>query len=94
LTVIYRGEGFRLYGVCGPNGGVGTVVIPGRPSQQVSFYSPQRRAHVLIYASPRMNSGEHSAAVVVTTPPGGKRGYVNIDDVEFFGQSTLLGAQP
>jgi hypothetical protein len=89
LTVIYDGEGFRLFGVAGPNGGVGTVVLPGQSSQQISFYSPQRRPHVLLYTSPRMNSGMHSAGVVVTRPLKRERGYVNIDEVQIVGQGLL-----
>ncbi len=91
LTMIFNGEGFRLYGVSGPNGGIGTIVVPGRPSRQISFYSAQRRPHVLLYTSPRLKPGVHSAGVVVTHPANRERGYVNIDEVQIVGHAAYLG---
>jgi hypothetical protein len=86
LTLIYDGAGFRVYGVSGPNGGIGTVVVPGQPPAQVSFYSRQRRAHVLLYTSPPLAPGVHSAGVVVTRLTGKKRGYVNVDQIQVYGE--------
>jgi hypothetical protein len=57
LTVLFDGEGLRIYGVTGPNGGVGTVVVPGLPAEKISFYSARRATHVLLYSSPRMPAG-------------------------------------
>jgi hypothetical protein len=91
LTLLYDGEGFRLYGISGPNGGVGTVVLPGQPPAQISFYAPGRHAHVLMYASPPLKPGVHSAAIVVTRPRLKRRGYVNIDEVQVYGHASLLG---
>jgi hypothetical protein len=82
LTLIYQGEAFRVFGVTGPNGGQGEIIIPGMTPQTVDFRSARRRTHVLIYASPPATPGVHSAGLVVTRAGDGLRGYVNVDEVQ------------
>lgn len=86
LTVIFHGEFVHIFGITGPQGGRGLVVMPGMAAASVSFHSMQRRAHVLVYASPPLAPGLHSLAVVVERPSHGHaHGYVNVDAVEVGG---------
>jgi hypothetical protein len=84
VSFLFRGRGFRVYGVTGPTGGDAVVVIPGKKPQSIAFYSPGKRVHALLYASPRLPSAAHSASLVVAPPPAAhpRRRYVNVDDVE------------
>jgi hypothetical protein len=76
LTLLFDGDQFRVYGIAGPNGGQGTVVMSGQRAATISFHSPVKRVHALLFESPRFGPGIHSASIVVVA------GYVNIDAVE------------
>ena len=83
MTIVFVGDRIRIYGVTGPNGGRGSVIIPGRPARVVSFYSPQKRTHRLIYDSGRLNGTVQSAGVVVMAASAvHPTGYVNVDEIE------------
>jgi len=83
MTIVFLGNRLRIYGVTGPNGGRGSVVIPGKPANIISFYSPRKKTHHLMYDSGRLNGTVQSAGLVVmraseTHPTG----YVNVDEIE------------
>jgi len=84
LTIVFRGNRLRIYGVTGPTGGWGSLVIPGKQDHTLDFYSTTKRTHRLLFDSGKLVGGElHSAGLVVIRPDGPRhRGYVNIDEVE------------
>ncbi len=84
LSFIFAGSRFRVYGVTGPKGGDGVLSIVGAPTTLISFYSPVKRTHALLYTSPRLPNGVHAAAIVVagSHEPKSHGAYVNIDSVE------------
>ncbi len=83
MTIVFLGNRLRIYGVTGPNGGRGSVVIPGIPAHVASFYSARKETHRLLYDSGRLNGNVQSAGLVVMkgsqTHPNG---YVNVDEIE------------
>lgn len=84
ISFIFSGGQFHIYGVSGPKGGYALVTIPGTKSRTISFYSPVKRTHALLYVSPTFSPGIHSAALVVE-PSGESRSlgtYVNVDELE------------
>ncbi len=83
VTLVFEGNHLRIYGVTGPNGGSGTILIAGQPARALSFYSPAKVTHRLVFDSGKLKGDLQSAGLVVTAPGGGRRtGYVNIDEVE------------
>jgi hypothetical protein len=83
ITVVFSGNRFRLYGIRGRNGGVASVIIPGRSPARINFYAPVKETHVLLYDSGPLNGLIQTAGIVVTTPPPPRQeGYVNIDEME------------
>jgi len=87
MTLPFEGSIVRVYGVRGPNGGTAAVGIDGQYYGEASFYSPQKRAHALVFSSPPLAEGTHTLGLVVKLPaPGTHRAFVNIDDVEVFHQ--------
>ncbi len=85
FAVAFRGRRFRVYGVTGPKGGHGVLALDRNVEAAVlDFYSPRKRAHALLYSSPRLDAALHSVSVIVD----GKRDrasrgtYVNVDSVE------------
>ncbi len=83
LTIVFRGNRLRIYGITGPNGGRGSVIIPGRGARMVTFYSPAKRTHHLIFDSGKLSGTLQSAGLVVVAPRGPQStGYVNIDEIE------------
>ena len=88
ITIVYRGEGVRLFGITGPQGGGGVVVLPGFPPVNVNFYASKRALRRLVYVSPALAAGVHSLSIVVaprSSAKYGRRGYVNIDGIEVAG---------
>jgi hypothetical protein len=81
LTLVYRGKRVRLFGVVGPGGGSGVVVVPGRPPANVDFYRARRLHGRLMYAGPVQDMGIHSLSIVVAPVHrhGRVHGYVNIE---------------
>lgn len=84
LSFIFAGNRFRLYGVTGPKGGDGVLSIVGAPTTLISFYTPKKRTHVLLYTSPLLSDGAHAAAIVVSGSHEARShgNYVNIDGLE------------
>ncbi len=84
ISFIFTGGQFQVYGVSGPRGGHALVSIPGSKSRTISFYSPQKRTHALLYVSPTFSPGVHSAALVVEPSRESRslRTYVNVDELE------------
>jgi hypothetical protein len=90
ISFLFSGRQFRIYGVSGPRGGYALVSMPGTKNATVSFYSPQKRTHALLYESPAFSQGIHSAALVVEglRAPRSLGAYVNVDELE------IVKAQP
>lgn len=83
ITVVFSGTRFRIYGIRGANGGLASVVVPGKPPAQINFYAPATKTHVLLYDSGTLNGTIQTAGIVVGTPaPPRRTGYVNIDQIE------------
>lgn len=83
ITVVFFGTRFRIYGIRGVNGGLASVVIPGKAPAQISFYAPAKQTHVLLYDSGPLHGTIQTAGIVVATPaPPRQAGYVNIDQIE------------
>lgn len=84
ISFIFSGGQFYIYGVSGPRGGYALVSIPGVKSRTISFYSPVKRTHALLYVSPTFSPGIHSAALVVepAREPRSLKTYVNVDELE------------
>jgi hypothetical protein len=83
-NIVWRGTMIDVYGVTGPTGGYGVLVMPDRPNLTLNFYSPVKRAHVLLYRSTPVTFGNHFAAIV-TVPDHDARSrgtYVNIDEID------------
>ena len=92
ITIVFAGNRLRIYGIRGRNGGVGSIVVPGKPPVNVDFYAPQKQTHVLLYDSGRLRGGIQTAGIVVATPRSPRtRGYVNIDEMEAI---TLPASRP
>lgn len=81
LTLVYDGDMFQVFGVVGSNGGRCRITIPGQPPQTADFYSPIPITHQLVYTSPNLGPGLHSATIVVTDAKTGGSGYVNVDEI-------------
>ncbi len=83
LTLVFRGNRIRLYGVTGPGGGNGTIIVAGQPAHTVSFYSAKKATHRLVFDSGELRGDFQSAGLVVSSA-GRERpnGYVNVDEVE------------
>ena len=83
LVFTYRGSGFVLYGVSGPNGGTGDVAVDGTYYGTAHFYSPQIQPHNAVFKAPDLPEGSHTVALVVSrTPEFAHRNYVNIDSIQ------------
>jgi len=84
LSFIFTGNRFRVYGVTGPRGGDGVLSIVGAPTTLISFYSPKKHTHALLYTSPVLSQGAHAAAIVVSGSHErlSHGNYVNIDGIE------------
>ena len=83
ITIVFSGHRLRIYGIRGKNGGLASVVLPGKTPVQVSFYAPEKETHVLLYDSGTLDGSVQAAGLVVTTPhPPRVHGYVNVDEME------------
>ncbi len=87
LTIVFKGSRLRMYGIVGPGGGKGAVVIPGRALATVNFRAAQKKVHRLVYDSGALPRGIQSASVVVLGPSTARHGgYVNIDEIDVLGK--------
>lgn len=83
ITIVFSGRRLRIYGIRGKNGGLASLVIPGKPPIELNFYAPEKQTHVLLYDSGRLENPVQTAGIVVTTPhPPRTRGFVNVDEME------------
>ncbi len=83
ITVVFSGNRLRIYGIRGNNGGVGTVVVPGKAAAQINFYARTKATHVLLYDSGPLKGTIQTAGIVVSAPPRPRQaGYVNIDEMQ------------
>ncbi len=91
LSFIFSGNRFRMYGVTGPKGGDGVLSIVGAPTTLISFYSPKKHTHALVYTSPFLSDGVHAAAIVVagSHEPRSRGTYVNVDGLQIENPRTL-----
>lgn len=91
LSFIFSGNRFRIYGVTGPKGGDGVLSIVGAPTTLISFYSPKKHTHALVYTSPFLSDGVHAAAIVVagSHEPRSRGTYVNVDGLQIENPRTL-----
>ena len=85
LGFAFDGNRVGIYGVLGPGGGYGSLVIDDSiKNAKLNFYAPHKRTHVLVYESPILSKGYHALAIVVTglrsNPSGGT--FVNVDSIE------------
>jgi hypothetical protein len=88
LTILFRGNRLRIFGITGPNGGRGSVLIAGRKEHIVLFRSRVKQTHKLIFDSGKLRGNLQSAGVVVMAPePSRSTGYVNIDELEVLSDS-------
>ncbi len=81
MIVQLDGAGFRIFGITGPNGGHGIIVLADKPDRIVDFYSPQKHTDVLLYTSP---PGRYRFAALVVSrahDPRSRGTYVNVDNV-------------
>jgi hypothetical protein len=82
MIMQLSGTGFRIFGITGPNGGRGIVLLADRPDREIDFYSPYKRTDVVVYTSPP-GRYRFAALVVARTHDARSRGtYVNVDNVE------------
>jgi hypothetical protein len=83
VNITFDGAGLDVYGITGPNGGYAALIFPPKPDLTLDFYSPQKRAHVLLYSSPGMTREPHVATIVVlrTHDPRSSGTYVNVDEI-------------
>jgi galactosylceramidase len=91
LEFTVDGSGFRIFGVTGPTGGHAVVLLADRAPHTIDFYSPAKRTHVLLYTSPALPPGDHTAAVVIVPKrdPQSLGNYVNIDVVDVIRDRTM-----
>jgi hypothetical protein len=85
VSAAIKGYRFRLYGVTGPNGGIGRLGLDEHTKfAMLDFYSARKGTHVLLYTSPSLAQGLHAIAVSVngTHNPRSRGTYVNIDSLE------------
>jgi hypothetical protein len=81
----FLGERLEIFGVKGRTGGYAELRIDGSTYGLLHFYSPKKEAGALIYSSPVLEPGTHTAEIIVAEPPEGypKRRYVNLDGAAY-----------
>lgn len=82
LTLIFLGRRLRIYGVTGRNGGQAVVVLLPLKPERITFRSPTKHAHRLMYDSGLLSDGIHGVSVVVDATDAHTRGYVNLDEFD------------
>jgi hypothetical protein len=82
----FYGTFVRLYGVVGPGGGVGKVVVDKNIDGVVDFHARSKVVHQLIFTSPPLAAGAHRLTLTVLddgTQPNARGRYINIDGAEY-----------
>jgi hypothetical protein len=79
VTLMFTGSRLQLYGIVGPNGAKATLALDGH-LRTLNFHASHKR-RMLVYESPLLDRGPHSAVIVVGDKPKdvARNGYVNID---------------
>lgn len=84
VSFAFTGTRLRIFGVTGPAGGMGVLMLGREQRAMIDFYSPQNRAHVVVYTSPPLSNGRHVVTLVVAGRHDARsRGdYINVDQIE------------
>jgi hypothetical protein len=82
--IVWRGSAIDVYGITGPTGGYGVLVMRGQRNRVLNFYSPVKHAHVLLCHSASLPFGDHYSAIVAVTDhdPRSRGTYLNIDEID------------
>jgi hypothetical protein len=80
--ITFTGSHVRVFGVNGPNGGLANVAIDGRSLGTASFKARYKIVRAIDFQSPKLPSGMHTLALVVSGSPMHERAYVNLDAIE------------
>ena len=75
-TLTVNGTGIDLYGIVGPNFGIGTVSVDGAAPTTVDYYAAAGRGDQLVYSKQGLSPGSHTLVLTVTgTKDASSSGY-------------------
>jgi hypothetical protein len=88
VSFAFNGTQVELYGVKGPNHGIGAVSIDGGSETMVDFYGP-RQGNVVVWTSPTLAPGPHTLRLRVTGSknPSSSDSYVVPDRIDIISKN-------
>lgn len=86
VSLIFLGESVRVYGVRGPGGGHGGVMLDKERLALVDFYAPQKSTQRIVYSSVKLPRGVHTLTIFALADKrdaAHRSSYVNISGASF-----------